>query len=371
VLESYGAPPNVVDAVLAYSDTPSDPADANQSTLPLEDEPHILAWLDYQKHADREGAIAALRPHFVQLQFPISAGISQTDAYRRATRQGRFEEAEDYRPGLVLHRPDDITLGVFPTIGGRVPVLTVGDRADFVALVQAFTERNEPVAVSPAMGACLVRGLNNWHRVAAHKAEWERQRGEADEDLWAEEFRRLAQRKELYQDRLVILSTGPYSAVTSVEIGLDEAEWVSRSLVIRREHELTHYFTYRMFGWIRSHVLDELVADFVGLLHAFGRYRVDLALRFLGLDRYPQVRSDGRLAVYRGEPPLSDEAMAVIAALAVNAARNLAAIDAAGLAHPSSLEKLARLTLVLFTLSLEELASADAARLVTERFGGP
>ena len=44
------------------------------------------------------------------------------------------------------------------------------------------------------------------------------------------------------------------------------------SLAIRREHEATHYFTTRLFGRVRSHALDELLADFIGLLTAFGRY---------------------------------------------------------------------------------------------------
>ena len=71
------------------------------------------------------------------------------------------------------------------------------------------------------------------------------------------ELGRLAADKPRYQDRFVILSRGPYSAVPAADTGLSEAEWLERSLVIRREHELTHYFTYRLFGSMRNHLLDE------------------------------------------------------------------------------------------------------------------
>ena len=59
-------------------------------------------------------------------------------------------------------------------------------------------------------------------------------------------------------------------------------------------------FTYRVFGSMRSHVVDELVADFVGLARGFGGYRADLALRFLGLEAFPAYRTGGRLEHYRG-----------------------------------------------------------------------
>ena len=162
-----------------------------------------------------------------------------------------------------------------------MPVLVAGDRADFETLVQALTSRNEPVPIPPAMGACLVKGLNNWSRVAAYRAEWQAQHAGADDAAWSEEFQRLVPRKELYQDRLVILSTGPYSAVPAADVGLPDSVWTESSVRIRQEHELTHLFVHRVFGVMRTHVFDEIVADFVGLARAFGTYRPDLALRFL------------------------------------------------------------------------------------------
>jgi hypothetical protein len=136
-----------------------------------------------------------------------------------------------------------------------------------------------------------VTGLNNWDRIFSHRREWEQTLPvPATETAWAEEFKSLVHRKDAYQDRFIILSRGPYSAVAAEDMGMELEAWLAQSLAIRREHEFTHYFTHRVFGAMRNNVLDELVADFVGLVRTFGRYRDDLALRFFGLESFPRCR---------------------------------------------------------------------------------
>jgi hypothetical protein len=54
-----------------------------------------------------------------------------------------------------------------------------------------LTGRNEPIEVPDAMGACLVKGLNNWSRVAAYRANWSRATGESNDEAWASEFQKL------------------------------------------------------------------------------------------------------------------------------------------------------------------------------------
>jgi hypothetical protein len=230
---------------------------------------------------------------------------------------------------LPLERPDLLELALDSGVAGPVPVLVARHRPDFVALVRALTARNEPEVVPEAMGACLVKGLADWERVASFRSAWERRLGRAaSAEEWAGEMAaNLAPKKELWQDRLILLSDGPYSAVPAAEVGLDEAEWRERSLAIRLAHESFHYLTLRRAGSIRSHLLDELIADFAGLSAAFGRYEPRLALRFLGLDRLPAIRPEGRLAVYRGA--LSDAAVAVLARLLERAAGALATMPAA------------------------------------------
>ncbi len=326
-------------------------------------------WRAYAADADRVGAFGALRRHFVQLRAPIREGISGEPAYQAATRRGQAAAAdEEFAPGLTLARPDGLHLDIHETIAGGVPVLVADDRRDFVALVQAFTERNEPAPVPAAMGACIVNGLNNWDRVAAYRDEWERAHtDEAEAGGWSEEFRRFAARKELYQDRFIILSRGPYSAIAPADVGEPDQDWLAHSLTIRREHECTHYFTYRVFRSMRNNVFDELIADFVGLVRAYGGYRSGLACRFLGLEAFPAIRPGGRLDVYRGD--LSDRALATIASLAVNAARNLQQVSDANPSIVSSLPALARLTYQLSLLTLEELASPEMPARVVAQLG--
>jgi hypothetical protein len=212
------------------------------------------------------------------------------------------------------------------------------------------------------MGACLVNGLNNWDRVAAYRAKWEREH--PDEALaggWGDEFKRMAADKALYQDRFIILSRGPYSAIDARHVRMNEDDWLAKSLVIRREHECTHYFTYRVFRTMRNNLLDELVADFVGLVRAFGGYRGDLARLFLGLEAFPAIRPGSRIEVYRGD--LSDAALSAVAALCVDATRNLQKVADAKPDLGDDLPALAEMIYALYVLTLEELASPDLPAL--------
>jgi len=74
-------------------------------------------------------------------------------------------------------------------------------------------------------------------------------------------------------------------------MGMDESTWHSLSLIIRLSHECTHYFTRRLFGSMRNNLLDELIADYQGIVAANGgRYRADWFLRFVGLESFPDYR---------------------------------------------------------------------------------
>ncbi len=364
LLASSGASSGVAEELIAYDDLPYSHHGeaASIPALPLVDEPLVTAWRRYAQEARTYGAFDALRRHLVQLRFPVQAGISETDAYRRATRRGDFSAADAFGRSLELHSPRTLELTVPATMAGGVPILVAGDRRDFVLLVQALTGRNEPVDVPDAMGACLVKGLNNWSRVADYRSEWTSRTGEPDEAAWAAEFQRLIPQKSLYQDRLIILSRGPYSATPASAAGLSEAEWLGVSLAIRREHELTHEFTHRVFSSMRSHIVDEIVADFVGLAIGFGGYRSDLALRFLGLENFPHYRAGGRLEHYKGT--LSDAAFVTVQALTVQASRNLEALAVTHLPSADDLQGLGTLVLALIRLSLEELASKQLPALI-------
>jgi hypothetical protein len=353
VFRSLSAAPAVREELARYDSPALDAEAVAQVSLPLEDEAHVERWQLYEAEARAAGVFDALQQRFVQLRFPIRAGLSQDADYRRATKRGDFEAAASYAPGLELERPDRLALEVVSTAAGRLPVIVADTRSDFVALVRAFTERNEPAPVPDALGACLVSGLNNWDRINAHRETWPA--GRADE-----EWRRLVANKPLHQDRLLLLSRGHYGGTRADAVGLDETDWLARSLVVRREHEVTHYLTWRLAGRLRSHLLDELVADFAGLTAAFGRYLPDLALACLGLDETGRATPGGRMQLYRQASELTSAAFDALGPVVVRSVQGIDAISRACASQLREPNGVAKVSLHLLGGTLADLARCPA-----------
>ena len=98
-LAAAGAAGTVLEELLAY-DVPlfgsaPDPAAVVASRA---DEPHLAAWGLYALEARARGAIPALSRRFPQLQYPVRAGISATDGYRKATRLGIWRASAGMAP---------------------------------------------------------------------------------------------------------------------------------------------------------------------------------------------------------------------------------------------------------------------------------
>ncbi|MCC6318080.1 MAG: hypothetical protein IT361_10355 [Gemmatimonadaceae bacterium] len=325
MLRQLGAGPAEESELLAYIEA----SDAREpvvdvESFPLADEPFVSAWRGYQKAAAEVGIEAALRlGPLRQLNFPVAAGMPEQPEYVAVTRRG--SPVNHLRSRGVFHAPQRVQLLLHPTMAGHIPVIVAGDRRDFELLVRSVLHRNAPVEVPRSQGACMVAGFNNWDRVEAYRAAWSAEHPGATEADWTVEFARMAGRKALYQDRFMILSEGNYSAVEASAMAMDEEEWLKRSLTIRLEHECAHYLTRRVFNSMRNALLDELIADYAGLDAAFGAYRPEAFLRFMGLEAFPRYRSGGRLENYRGTPPLSDGAFRLLQPLVIQAARTLGA----------------------------------------------
>jgi len=140
---------------------------------------------------------------------------------------------------------------------------------------------------------------------------------------------------------------------------LSEAHWQHLSLTIRLEHECTHYFTRRLFSSMRNNLLDELIADYRGIVAAIGYYRADWFLRFLGLESFPIIREEGRLQNYRGQPSLSDGAFKILQSLIKAAAENLEYFDASQVSELKTANNQVLILVALTDLTLEELASKE------------
>jgi hypothetical protein len=358
VWAAHGARRDVLSELMAYGETSYSWDELQRArTLPWPDAPGVDVWADYVKRARRRGACAVLRESLVQLQFPVAAGISQTEDYRAATRRGLAPvAAADWRP----HRPDEIVVFLHATPMGRVPVIVAAAREDFVFLVQALTRRNEPELVADSMGACIVAGYNNWDRVRRMYVDGRTEKtSAADTASWSSFVSAVAPRRELYQDRFILLSRGPYSAVPAADLGLTEETWRRKSLTIRLEHECSHFLTAQLLGSMRNSLLDELLADYMGIRAAEGRYRADWFLRFLGLHTGgdPEL---GRLTLYRA--CLSPAAFALLGQVTRACAATLQEFDRRHGAPGTDpmLDKVHRAAAIVRT-GLEGLASRGAA----------
>jgi hypothetical protein len=372
ILERFGATPGARDELLRYGASGfREPPGGLPIRYPLPDEPFVDAWQEYVRDAGEVGVLPALRDRLVQLRFPVSHGISDTPEYRAATRSGRWPIADD--GGVRLHRPDALSLHLYECPAGRIPVLTAAERDDFVTLVQALTRRNEPIPIPESMGACIVAGFNNWDRIARLKTAWIAQNPSATSGQWNQALKRMLPRRDLYQDRFILLSSGPYSGVPAGAIGLTCSDQAF-SVTLRREHECAHLFCRRVWGSMRNAVLDEVIADFVGILAAVGRFQADWMLRFFGLDDHDGFRSGGRLQNYLGEPPLSAPAFRVVRRLVGAAAHNLEQYAGSLDVQPGAWQWKVQALTTLPRLSLEALAAfppnrwpASRPRLVAEQ----
>ena len=238
--------------------------------------------------------IDMLARRYPQLLLPIRAGMRQTEEYQNAVLAGELPDAE---PKFLC--PAEITLSAVETPAGRAEILFLGKREDFVHAYRALGYRCEPAEIPDSVGAAAIRGLINWEKIHAHRDAW-LARGEKD---WGEEFKRFTADKKNYLDSLILLSGGDYSNVPAKAVGLSAGEWKMKSLTIRKYHELTHFVCRGLYPENIDALRDEVIADAIGLLAAFGRTDTALARRFLGTEG-GVFREGGRLSHYVKEDEL-------------------------------------------------------------------
>jgi hypothetical protein len=362
VLANLGADPVQVEELLSYNQTFFQPTDIVQ--YPLPDEPFVGVWENYAREVEQAANIGLLSKYLVQLRFPVRAGMSQNADYLAATRRGVNPDDLEAATGLLL-RPEQCQLLLHSTPAGRIPLLIAETRQDFVLLVQALAKRNEPVPIPDSMGASMVAGYNNWHRIQLLRSAFEASNPSSS---WDVEFQRIKEQKSCYQDRFIILSRGPYSGVPASDLGLQPEEWRSISLAIRREHECAHYFTRRVFGSMRNNLIDELIADYWAISTTLNHFQADWFLRFFGLEAFPRYRVGGRLQNYRGDPALSDGAFVILQRLVKHAAENLARFDGRYATELRQSDDQPALFLALSAQTVEEIASEDGANILSESF---
>ena len=223
-----------------------------------------------------EHCIDTLARRYPQILMPIEEGIRNSEEYKNVCLRGQKSD----RPITFSKDPND-KLETINTPAGDVEVLSLRNREDFVHACRCLGHKCEPVDIPDSTGAMAIFGLNNWDKVRAGL--------------------------DNYKDSFIILSSGNYSNVskdniykeTNGEIDLSREEWIEKSIIIRKYHELTHFVMRKTYPNDISYVRDELIADCVGLFAAFNKFDTRLLRLFLGIEG-DSYRSGGRLENYEG-----------------------------------------------------------------------
>ena len=149
------------------------------------------------------------------------------------------------------------------SLGGRLPVIATESHSDFRAMEALLNGRKKPQAYPPTVNA----------------------------------FTMQTRAKPIHRHRVLLLNYGPYSNIPAETMGISEEDWLIRSHRLRLRHECAHYETLRLFDDMKNHALDEIMADAMGQIAAFGNFDADRQRAFFGLTKGKDACT-GRLSFY-------------------------------------------------------------------------
>lgn len=226
-----------------------------------------------------------IKNRFLACEKKVPEDFEQLPIWRRIAALGELIGAAEVinkkvcpkRP-VDFKEPKGVRLEIFSSFAGDIPIIYADNTEDFEALVTNIVYKGQRPENISKTGASFVSGKST---------------------------------------RFIILSSKSYSNVPAKELSLDEADWAEKSMLIRRSHEYTHYYTKQVFGISNNILHDELMADFIGLYDTFGFYKAEWFLRFMGVIK----GSGGRLVVYTAE--LSEKVKEAVTELLTQAAKGL------------------------------------------------
>lgn len=164
---------------------------------------------------------------------------------------------------FAWRQTDDLKISFVPTIGGKLPVIDTGCHEDFRTMEAVLNGRREKLELPLTVNAFTVD----------------------------------ARAESIFHQRVILLNRAPYSNIPAETLGLSEADWLERSHSLRLAHECVHYATLRLLGSMRNHALDEIAADTIGQIAAFGNFDPDRQRLFFGLTKGGDACT-GRLTFY-------------------------------------------------------------------------
>ncbi len=250
-------------------------------------------------------------------QLYVAPSDHSEEAYKRAVQTGEAPEEKDLShfigsSGDWLKKED--------TPAGEVEILHLEERADFETFVRIILYRAGLKEILPSVGAQTIIGVRNWKKIREHM---EPCTGLSEDDYW-KELVSFASDKSKSTDILILISSGPYSALPAKTAGMAEEEWLKVSQDIRYYHECAHFICRRKDPEKILPLWDELTADLVGMLKAMGKYDPSLAAAFLGVSE--NGYTEGRLIHYLSEEEKEnpDEAASEVYAVIQQLARKAA-----------------------------------------------
>ncbi len=156
-----------------------------------------------------------------------------------------------------------MTLDFIQTLGGKLPVITTSSHQDFRQMYALLNGKNTLRELPPTVNAFTMQLLL----------------------------------PQCFHHRILLLNRAFYSNISATQMGLTTEEWLIRSQRLRLRHECAHYETLRLLGGMRNHPLDEIIADTLGQIAAFGNFSADRQRLFFGLDAAKNT-CHGRLTFY-------------------------------------------------------------------------
>ena len=143
-----------------------------------------------------------------------------------------------------------ISVSFVQTLGGRLPVIATESHRDFRQMEALLNARDEA----------------------------------RDLPLTVNAFAMVVRAESIFRHRILLLNHAPYSNIPPEKLGLSEAEWLERSHRLRLRHECAHYETLRLLSGMKNHAHDEILADALGQIAAFGSFSAERQRLFFGLE---------------------------------------------------------------------------------------
>ena len=227
-------------------------------------------------------------------QIYLAPGDEGAEEYKTVVRYGKAPGIKSFSHFIMDERDSCI---VENTPAGEIMIVTLHVRKDFETFLNIMANKCVAKKIPKSQGASIIGGIINWQKIRAHKNEYiKSQLACGSQPDWASEFKRVTAKKSNYLDAIIVLSVGAYSGIPAEHFGFKHEEWLEYSHKIRKAHECTHFICRRKYPTQIDAVWDEVVADAVGIIAAFGRYDLVLEEIFLGIDEKGYV--GGRLENY-------------------------------------------------------------------------